>query len=105
MDKFGQFSSFTEKMKQKLENVKKKMDEGEEEPAQSAQPVIPKKTLKFSINCMDQFSHEELQSVILRYDSEHKKNKALILSKDDEMEDLLDQMSQLQNQSTRGAAI
>ena len=72
MDK--QFAGWKDKMKQKLEDVKKKMDEGEDEvapPKQTeSQPTPPRKALKFSINTMNEFSHEELQSVILKYDSE-----------------------------------
>lgn len=44
--------------------------------------------LKFSINNMEEFTHQELQSVILRYDSEHKKNRGAIQELNEEIEDL-----------------
>ena len=50
-------------MKQKLEDVKKKMDEGDDEPAPKqtdSQPTPPRRSLKFSIHTMNEFSHEEL---------------------------------------------
>jgi hypothetical protein len=39
-------------MKQKLEDVKKKMDDDEDELPKESQPTPPRKSLKFSINCM-----------------------------------------------------
>ena len=104
MDK--QFAGWKDKMKQKLEDVKKKMDEGEDEiapPKQTeSQPTPPRKALKFSINTMNEFSHEELQSVILKYDSEHKKKVQIIVEKDEEIQDLQEQLENIQNQSQRG---
>lgn len=55
----------------------------EEEEAQASmqQPPPPqqKATVTFSIETMSQFSHEELQQVIRKYDSEYKRLKKLSL--------------------------
>ena len=38
---------------------------------QPSGPTPPRQVLKFNINNMDQFTHEELQRVILKYDQAH----------------------------------
>ena len=38
---------------------------------QPSAPTPPRQVLKFNINNMDQFTHEELQRVILKYDQAH----------------------------------
>lgn len=42
---------------------------------------MPKQTVTFSVDTMNEFSHEELQHVIRKYDSEYKRLKKLATGK------------------------
>ena len=55
-----------------------------QQPAAAQQPEV----VTFSLARMDEFSHEELQQVIVRYDGQLKKYKALMQEKDTKIQSL-----------------
>ena len=60
--------------------VKTKLDV-EDNPTPTPSKEATAAPIKFNISIMDQFTHEQLQQVILKYDSELKKMKAIITEK------------------------
>jgi hypothetical protein len=60
--------------------VKTKLDV-EDNPTPTPSKEATPAPIKFNISIMDQFTHQQLQQVILKYDSELKKMKAILTEK------------------------
>jgi len=75
--------------------------------APAAQPQQPqaKQVIRFSIASMDQYSHEELQKVIRRYDEEHKKNRLQILQHNKELDEKQEQAQQVHQKLSKAQSV
>lgn len=54
--------------------------------------------MKFNINIMDQFNHEQLQQVIRKYDAHLKRMQDIQRDREEEIEELHAELDRLQNQ-------